>query len=227
MSRAQLKTQAKQQLGGGIFDQNWLFFVVIELIVGAIISIVSGVTFAIGTIILAGPLMFALTFISMSLVRGAKQINLEDVFAGFKDGRFGQTLVLFLMEEIFVFLWSLLFIIPGIIKSYAYKMAMYIYNDDNSKDWSTCLKESQEMMRGHKWELFVLELSFIGWIIVGSLAFGIGTLWVNVYMQQTEANFYQALKGPVVTVDSTAEVKEEATEAAPETTTETTEEAAQ
>lgn len=212
MSRAQLKEQAKKQLGGNIFAQQWLYFVLVEVIVGAIIGLCSGLSWlvigAVALLLVTGPLAYALTTISAKLAKGGKEVIINDTFSGFTDGRFGQTFLLGLMESIFIVLWSLLFVIPGIIKAYAYSMAFFIYNDDNSKSWSQCLKESQELTKGHKWELFVLDLSFIGWFIVGSFVFGIGTLWVQVYRQQTLANFYYALKGPAVTVDSTAEVKE-------------------
>jgi len=214
MSRAQLKEQAKKQLGGNIFSRQWLYFVLVYVIVSVILGICSGLSWlvigAIALLVVSGPLAYAITTISAKLAKGAPEVSINDTFSGFLDGRFGQTFLLGLMESIFICLWSLLFVIPGIIKTYAYSMAFFIYNDDNSKSWSQCLKESQELTKGHKWELFVLDLSFIGWMFVGSLVFGVGTLWVGVYKQQTLANFYYALKGPAVTVDSTAEVKEEA-----------------
>ena len=214
MSRAQLKEQAKKQLGGNIFSHQWLFFVLVMVIIGVILGVCSGLSWlvigAIALLVVTGPLTYATALISAKLAKGGNEVSVNDTFAGFTNGRFGQTFLLGLMWEIFICLWSLLFIIPGIIKYYAYSMAFYIYNDDNSKTWSQCLKESQELTKGHKWELFVLDLSFIGWMIVGSFVFGIGTLWVGVYQRQTLANFYYALKGPEVTVDATAEVKEEA-----------------
>lgn len=217
MSRAQLKEQAKKQLGGNIFSRQWLYFVLVIVIVGVATSVASTITFGIGAFIVLGPFSFALVTISAKLVKGANEVSINDTFSGFTDGRFGQTFLLGLMQEIFICLWSLLFVIPGIIKYYAYSMSFFIYNDDNSKSWNQCLKESQELTKGHKWELFVLDLSFIGWMIVGGLLFGVGTLWVAAYRQQTLANFYYSLKGPAVTVDSSAEVKEEAVAEEPKT----------
>ena len=207
MSRAQLKEQAKKQLGGNIFSRQWLYFVLVYVIVSVILGVCSGLSWlvigAIALLAVSGPLAYAITTISAKLAKGGKEVIINDTFSGFTDGRFGQTFLLGLMESIFICLWSLLFVIPGIIKTYAYSMAFFIYNDDNSKSWSQCLKESQELTKGHKWELFVLDLSFIGWYIVGSFIFGIGTLWVTPYHQATKAQYYESLKGTEVSTETT------------------------
>ena len=94
----------------------------------------------------------------------------------------------------FIFLWSLLFVIPGIVKMYAYSMAYYIKLDHPDYGWKACIDESRQLMDGHKWEKFVLDLSFLGWIIVGSLCLGVGTLWVTPYMEATNAQFYEYVR---------------------------------
>ena len=94
---------------------------------------------------------------------------------------------------LFIFLWSLLLFIPGIVKAYAYSMVYYVKADHPEYGWRECLDESQRLMTGHKWEKFVLDLSFIGWGIVGSLCLGVGTLWVMTYMAATEAQYYEYL----------------------------------
>ena len=100
-----------------------------------------------------------------------------------------------LMSSLFVLLWSLLLLIPGIVKSYAYEMIYYIKADHPEYDWRACLKESQKMMKGHKGELFMLDLSFLGWYLVGALCLGIGDLWVIPYHEAAKAQFYLNLKG--------------------------------
>jgi uncharacterized membrane protein len=86
-----------------------------------------------------------------------------------------------------------LFIVPGIVKYYAYSMAPYIKNDNPSYDWKQCLDESQRIMAGRKWELFCLDVSFIGWLIIGYLTCGIGMLWVTPYMQAAHTSFYASI----------------------------------
>ena len=114
-----------------------------------------------------------------------------NLFDGF--GLFFRVLWLGILEGLLIFLWSLLLFIPGIVKAYAYSMVYYVKADLPEYGWRECLDESQRLMTGHKWEKFVLDLSFIGWGIVGSLCLGVGTLWVMTYMAATEAQYYEYL----------------------------------
>ncbi len=188
-----LRKNAREQLGGSIFSKTWLMLLVVYLICSAVSGAASSFTCGIAAFVITGPLMYGLNRISVDLVKGKKDIEIEDTFVGFKEA-FGQSFLLYLMTTIFTFLWSLLFIIPGIIKTYAYAMAPYILQDDPTKDWKRCLDESQEMMKGYKWQLFCLELSFIGWTLLGFICCCIGVLFVYPYMIAARANFYMALK---------------------------------
>lgn len=195
MDRVQIKELSKQQLGGNIFNSKWLMGLVACLIVMMITGACSFVPFvgAVGALILAGPLNFGIAYVFLKLARTGEEIAVGDVFEGFKSD-FGGTIVLTIMIGIFTFLWSLLFVIPGIVKAYSYSMAYYIKVDHPEYDWQQCINASKEMMNGHKADLFVLDLSFIGWIIVGSCACGIGLLWVEPYMEAARANFYESIK---------------------------------
>ncbi|QNQ80416.1 DUF975 family protein [Lactobacillus sp. PV034] len=103
------------------------------------------------------------------------------------------------MTGIFVFLWSLLLIVPGIIKGYAYSMAPYIVKDltDTGKEVepTEAINLSREIMKGHKWQLFCLDLSFIGWFVLSIITLGIGFLWLRPYFGVTRANYYRHLVG--------------------------------
>ena len=192
INRAELKEKAKAQLGRNIFGGKWMMAVLIMFLASLILSAASFV-FGFGELIVGGPILFAVAAIFLKQARDNGNMDVGGLFQGFtKD--FGTNFLIFLMQSIFICLWSLLFVIPGIIKSFAYSMAFYIKNDHPDYDWKKCIDESQRIMKGHKWEYFVLQLSFIGWIIVGSLAFGIGTLWVAPYMQATNTQFYEAIK---------------------------------
>lgn len=96
-----------------------------------------------------------------------------------------------------LFLWTLLFIVPGIIMSFAYALTPYILEDNPELSAWEASSRSREMMRGHKFELFWLWLSFIGWMILSLLTFGIGFFWLIPYMQLSFAAFYNDLKGGV------------------------------
>ncbi len=99
-----------------------------------------------------------------------------------------------LLRDIYNFLWSLLFIIPGIIKAYSYRMVPYILTDNPNIGADNAITLSRKMMDGHKLNSFVLDLSFLGWVILGTLAFVIGIFFVNPYIFATEAQLYLVLR---------------------------------
>lgn len=115
--------------------------------------------------------------------------ELKDLFSEFS--RFGDGFVLSLLTAIYTFLWSLLFVIPGIIAGYKYAMAPYILAENPGMKPNEAITASKEMMDGHKFELFCLELSFIGWNLLCILTLGIGSLWISPYLNCAYAAFYR------------------------------------
>lgn len=196
-----LRAKARANLGGGIFQNMWLLTLVAILVYSVIMGAASYTI--IGAILLGGPLEYGLSRIMVSTARGKKEVDFAVLFDGFKDD-FGGTVLLGLLKSIFIFLWTLLLIIPGIVKSYSYAMSTYIQQDAENKDWKACIDKSRKMMDGYKMKLFLLDLSFIGWYIVGALCFGVGVLFVMPYHYQARTEFYEELKGA-----ETAEVKAE------------------
>lgn len=189
-TRKELRASARTQLQHGLFTNEWLSALLICLVV----SILCGIPFA--AIILMGPLSFGMARYFLNLGRN-KEHNFINLFDGFSND-FAQTFLLGLLQSLFIFLWSLLLIVPGIIKSYSYSMAFYIQNDDENKDWKYCLDKSREMMDGHKMDLFILDLSFIGWYILGFICLFFGVLWVIPYHTAARANFYRDLIGETI-----------------------------
>lgn len=100
-----------------------------------------------------------------------------------------------LLETLYIFLWSLLCFIPGIIASYSYAMVPYILADDPTIGPNEAITRSKEMMRGYRWNLFCLDFSFIGWNILSSLTCGIGDIWLIPYKSAARADFYRELSG--------------------------------
>jgi len=197
ISRQIIKQNAKNQLGNNIFSENWLMALLVFLISSAIIGAIGGLSvWAAGIlgILVAGPLSVGIAFVFSKLIRIGGKIDIADMFNGFKDN-LGRNMLLAFMTSLFTTLWSFLFLIPGIVKAYSYSMAFYIANDHPEYDWNTCIKESMRLTKGHKWDLFVLDLSFIGWAIIGYLCLGIGTLWVIPYVQCSKYNYYEAILG--------------------------------
>jgi len=187
-----MKAAAKEALGGKIFGQSWMMALLVLLLVTVIGAAAATVVPGIGGVLVTGPLAGGAVFAFLRLRReGTMEVG--DMFEGFRRD-FGGYFLLGLLTGIFVFLWSLLFVIPGIVKSYAWSMVYFVKNDHPELGWRECMKESARMMKGHKWQLFVLDLSFIGWYIVGSLCLGVGTLWVTPYAFAAKAEFYEDLK---------------------------------
>lgn len=119
------------------------------------------------------------------------------IFSAFDSKYLKNTFLTSILAWLFNFLWYWVFVIPGIIKGYSYAMAPYILKDmiDSGKSVSAteAITESRKLMVGHKMDLFVLQLSFIGWWLLSILTFGIGFLWLVPYYQETKANFYRNL----------------------------------
>ena len=191
MTNYEIRAKARQDLGGKIFGNKWMMALVAALVYTAIIGIGSSIPVvgSIAIILITGPLIVGIYGYFVKLARN-EEAKIENIFDGFKD--FVQNFLIHLMASIFAFLWSLLFVIPGIVKSYAYSMAYYIKLDNPDYDWKKCIDESKNRMVGHKWDLFCLHFSFIGWAILCIFTFGIGTLWLTPYMQAANANFYEA-----------------------------------
>lgn len=137
----------------------------------------------------AGFILFQLNTIRGT---GACLGNLLDGF-----GFFFKIILLSVLEYLFIALWSLLLVFPGFIAAYRYRMALYLLVDDPSRGVMECIRLSGEMMKGHKWELFVLDLSFIGWDLLATLpVFGYAVqIWTVPYIGLTKALYYEKLSG--------------------------------
>lgn len=142
-------------------------------------------------LVISGPLTLGLAYIYLDMARN-KKANIAFLFKGF--GKFVNSFVLMLLMSIFIALWTLLFIIPGIVKTFSYSMSFYILADNPNMRGSEALKESMYMMNGNKWRLFCLNFSFIGWILLSCLSLGIGFIWLAPYMEAANIQFYEELK---------------------------------
>jgi len=184
-SSGELKALARMQLHG-----SWLATVG-TMLVYSVILCVSGFT-VIGPWVIGGPLTLGFSGYFLKKARG-ESVKLENLLDGFNS--FGSSFLLYLLEIIFIFLWSLLFLIPGIVKCFSYSMAFFILRDNPGIGSVEAITRSRKMMDGHKGRLFCLCLSFIGWCLLCTFfTFGIGFLWLCPYMYLSIANFYEDLK---------------------------------
>lgn len=120
--------------------------------------------------------------------------DFQQLFSGFSGGHYIKIVKVMFMKDLIILGWTLLLIIPGIIKSYQYAMVPYILAENPDMDYKSALKWSRDLMRGHKFRFFVLELSFIGWLLLGFIACCIGIIFVFPYQNATYAEFYVDLR---------------------------------
>ena len=187
MNYREMKDRAKTQLK----VRYWYVFL-LTLIVGIISG--ASIPLIIGLLIM-GPLTVGLSFALIYVVENPNgSDNYELLFEGFKQS-FVTSFLAILLVRLFTFLWSLLFVIPGIIKGLSYSMTSFIIAENPMIDPMDAIAKSQELMRGHKFELFMLHLSFIGWYLLGIITFGIGLFFIIPYVQTAIANFYVELRG--------------------------------
>lgn len=126
---------------------------------------------------------------NLNLISKDKDSQFSDLFSMFH--LFWKGFLLALLQSVFVFLWALLFIIPGIIAAYSYSMAFYIMCENPEMSAREALSASKELMKGYKFKYFCLEFSFIGWQILSVFTLGIGALWLLPYMEASFASFYR------------------------------------
>lgn len=196
MSRQELKAKAKEQIKGNI----GVLFVIMLIVafVAGLANVVPVVGSLVSLIVLTPAFTIAMVIIYLKMADGIKP-EIAELFQHFN--KFWGAFKVTFLTGLFTALWSLLFVIPGIIKSFSYAMAMYILAENPDMPALEAIDKSKAMMDGHKMELFVLGLSFIGWGLLCGITFGIAAIWVIPYMNATMANFYNSIKPAVEVVE--------------------------
>jgi uncharacterized membrane protein len=167
--------------GGGEFALEIAFIAVVGVLVFLALRIFLGYILEVG-----GRKYF------IELSRGSSEISY--LLKYFDKQYYKNIITALLFRGIYIFLWSLLLIIPGIIKMYEYRFVPYIMAENPALDHDRALKLSREMTAGEKMDIFILDLSFLGWFFLGALFFGIGVLFVQPYYDAVNAELYQKLK---------------------------------
>jgi uncharacterized membrane protein len=142
-------------------------------------------------LIFGGPLQAGISIFSLKLARGQKA-EVQQLFDGFKT--FANTLVAYLLMLLFVLLWALLLIVPGIIAAIAYSQTFFLLADNPKLKGGEALKQSKAMMRGYKWKYFCLCWRFFGWFLLSILTLGVGFLFLMPYTHVSFAHFYEDIK---------------------------------
>jgi uncharacterized membrane protein len=145
----------------------------------------------IASILIAGPLFLGVTIFFLALARG-QEVKTSQLFEGFSY--FTDALLTYLLMCLFILLWLLLLIIPGIMAAYSYSMTFYIMADNKEINGLDAIKKSKAMMYGNRWKLFCLGCRFIGWMLLCILTLGIGFLWLMPYGSTSMAKFYDDVR---------------------------------
>ena len=170
------------------FIDAFMAFVSGALIVIMFFAVIFSIAhFIIGCIVGVGYAKFNLDLVDN------KKTGIGKLFAYFKIWK--TTVLSNLLQAIFIFLWSLLFFLPGIFAAYSYSMTNYILAENPTLSAPKAIRQSKRMMHGNRFELFFLHLSFIGWDILACMTFGIGYIWLTPYKQAATAAFYREISG--------------------------------
>lgn len=180
-------------IGVGSAFAVWQYFSVIAVL-AAIVRLVVGSVFEVGY-----------AKFNMDLIDG-EEGSLETLFRYFRQ--WGTMLAAALLQAVYIIGWMLLLIIPGFIAMYRYRLTGYILAENPEMDANDAITRSKELMKGNKWRLFCLDLSFIGWEILCMLTLGIGNLWLTPYRSAAWAAFYRELV-PLEKEARTEEMQEE------------------
>lgn len=184
--RITIKARARDSLRG-----YWGPSIGVLVLYSVLVAAVGALSFGLGDIFLAPPLMVGLSLFFLNVWR-RQQPPFESLFAGFS--RYTQSLIGILWMWLWTFLWTLLFIIPGIVKAISYSLTPYLLADYPDLNPQQALKVSMAVTKGRKPEIFVMYLSFFGWMLLSGLTFGIlYIVYVGPYMEITKAGMYDAL----------------------------------
>ena len=189
MTRSELKSLSKSQISGKI---GILFLITLVV---SVIGMACNVVPMIGSLayfVFVGPAFtFAMTTIYLQITDNAP-ITFNTAFCGFS--KFWVSFKATFLTNLFIFLWSMLFLIPGLIKSFSYSQTRYIIAENPEIGALEAITRSRRMMDGYKTAYFVMHLSFIGWHLLAFLTFGLLYIWLLPYIEACNANFYRCVK---------------------------------
>lgn len=185
---SELRAEARVTL-----SMNWLLAAITTLVYGAVASVTAWIP-----LLVLLPIRYGYDIVFLKAHRENRPVNIGELFDGFND--YGRVLLTNLLILIYTFLWTLLFIIPGIIKTFSYSMTNYVLADRPELSYNAAIEESMRLMKGNKMKLFLLYLSFIGWAFLCIFTLGVGALFLEPYVQTSKAAFYEDLKAQDVVI---------------------------
>jgi len=172
-----------------LLKNNWGDAIIISLIYAVITSILSSTGAGIIIFSVTAGVCYLYALIQASITR---KFKFDDLFRKENFNNLPNQLATSALSFLYILLWTLCLIIPGIIKSYSYRLVNYISLQEPELSYSEVLKKSEEIMMGKKWDLFLFDLSFIGWYILAGLTFGLGMILLTPYKMQAEIEYIHA-----------------------------------
>lgn len=203
VDRVAIKERAKEMIKDNLWTlwKPVLMVFLIQFLVGFVLGLIGSIIGTKSTLysildlistiavvpLTAGQILYILNFVRN------KEYDVKDIYIYFKKNMWVY-IGLTLLVGLFTTLWSMLFVIPGIIAAMSYSMVNYIFIDNENMKAKEIIKASKDMMNGHKWEYFVFELSFLGWMLLVGVTFGLAAIYVVPYMTVAQALYYEELK---------------------------------
>ena len=176
---------------GDIDESTGIAIVAFSIIMFGVLLVLSAIGIAVSALLFNPLRLGCQRFFRKNLDEPANMSNIVFAF----DSNYKNVVKTMFLRDVYVFLWSLLFVIPGIIKTYEYRMVPYLLSENPGMSDKEAFAESKRLMNGNKWKTFVLDLSFIGWDILSLFTCGILSIfYVNPYKMSTDAALYEALK---------------------------------
>ncbi len=190
----ELRGDARKALFG-----KWGMMIIATVIYGVVVGAVGYFArekahwaYSLLAVLVVYPLVYGLYNLALDVFRRCDE-GIGGLFQGFR-GNYVHVVLTLLLANIYIFLWTLLLIIPGIVKTYSYAMVPYIMKDHPDMCYDKAIDASMHMMQGHKGKLILLDLSFIGWILLCLLTAGLGFIVLVPYMSVAHAAFYEDIK---------------------------------
>lgn len=175
--------------GGGIGEHSWEAALPVIGVFTALVAVLVGIIFLllaifVGTVLEVGGKRFF-------ILNRTQNVSVGTVLDGFRSGHYGNIVLTLFLRDLYIFLWTLLFVVPGIVKAYEYLMVPYILAENPGMDRNQAFEISKRMMYGQKMETFLLDLSFFGWLLLAGITCGIvGIFYVSPYYEATMTELY-------------------------------------
>ncbi len=170
-----------------LFELPVFFNDIYDIFSNNIVSVLSDIVY----FLILPPFTYAISVMGLKVAKN-EEIEAGNIFDGFRN--YESVIILSLIEGLFTFLWTLLFIIPGVIKGLSYSMSNFILAEHPDMKATEILKESERLMDGHKTEFFLLNLSFIGWILLSFVTLHLSSIYSEPYIYTAQAEFYERIK---------------------------------